>query len=163
MQLRRTEGRQPGVNRKDVKLAGLLDSGPTPFGIDGALDETAWGRPLALYVEQGVFGCSSSTGAPANGSVSYGRTGRLAEIASATSTGASGGVGVAAFTAPTDLGPGPTRRSDRADGVCDSPYVHPDPQETRGFTAGGCDQRPHVCVLPTGAGRDGGPRRVPTG
>ena len=126
------------MDRNDVNWWGYWPAAPTPFAVDGGLDEKALAALLELYLEQGVHGVlvNGSTGEWFSQSREERR--RVAEIAVETVNGRIPVViGISAYTAREACDLAEHAASVGAAGVLATPppYVHPAPEEIVAFYA----------------------------
>jgi len=124
------------MNRDSVDWQGYWTAAPTPFGPDGALDESAWSDLLELYVGQGLYGVlvNGSTGEWFSQSVAERK--RVVEVAVEQVDGRIPVVvGVSAFTIEQAASLARHAAQVGASGVLATvpPYVHPDADETYQF------------------------------
>ena len=111
---------------------------PTPFTVDGGLDESGWGELVCMYVDQGVHGLlvNGSTGEWFSQSGDERR--RVVEIAVEAARGRLPVVvGVSAYTPGEACELAEHAAACGADGVLATPppYVHPSPDEVVAFYA----------------------------
>lgn len=124
------------MNRSDVDWWGYWPAAPTPFDVDGRLDERAWRALLAMYLDQRVHGVLVNGSTGEWFSQSNAERERLTEIAVEVIAGRVPVViGVSAYTAREAGALARHAARSGASGVLATPppYVHPSTAEIIAF------------------------------